>query len=160
MHYKRWLKHGDPLITKHRTGPQNHAWKGGRRIDRYGYVTVTHKGRSVGEHRLVMEGMLGRSLLPGETVHHVNGVRHDNRSENLELWSKSQPAGQRVEDKVAWAEELLALYKPEVLLDDRRLDRAILEAARGGDGAEGVWLAAGELLEPVSQCSPRAGSWK
>jgi len=74
-------------------------------------------GTKVGvpEHRIVMERTLGRELLPGENVHHVNGVRGDNRPENLELWSHSQPSGQRVCDKVEWAKQLLALYEPEAL---------------------------------------------
>lgn len=57
-----------------------------------------------------MEQQLGRALLPEETVHHLNGVRDDNRPENLELWSSSQPSGQRVVDKVAWAQQILSLY--------------------------------------------------
>lgn len=66
-------------------------------------------------HRIVMEAHLGRGLKRHETVHHINGVRDDNRIENLELWSSWQPAGQRITDKVNWARDLLKEYAPELL---------------------------------------------
>lgn len=48
-------------------------------------------------------------------MHHINGVRDDNRIENLELWSSAHPFGQRVTDKVEWAVEMLKLYAPDRL---------------------------------------------
>jgi hypothetical protein len=83
------------------TSPKGYRYRSGRRGERYA------------EHRLVLEYILGRELYSDENPHHRNGDRGDNRPENLELWSTWQPSGQRVEEKVAWARELLARYEPE-----------------------------------------------
>lgn len=78
-------------LGKHYNCAEKHPfWKGGRTIDKSGYVLI-HVGRRkyIREHRLVVEKKIGRKLLPTESVHHINGVKHDNRLENLELFSSN-----------------------------------------------------------------------
>lgn len=72
---------------------------GTRRRSLSGYVTIkTQAGIMELEHRAVMAEKLGRTLDKTERVHHINGVRDDNRPENLELWSLTHPAGVRMAD--------------------------------------------------------------
>lgn len=97
-------------------GEKSHHWRGGRSQRKDGYISIYHEGKHRPEHIVVMEKHLGRELFEGENVHHKNGQRADNRIENLELWSISQPSGQRIEDKIAWAVSFLQQYGYNITL--------------------------------------------
>jgi hypothetical protein len=121
--------HQQRLRTGHQTDKR--APRTTRRVSKDGYVWITRVGhpmdrdsRGIMEHRALGGDALGRPLLRSETVHHRNGVRTENTigpcflkttcdcptRHNLELWTRSQPSGQRVADKLAWAHEIIALY--------------------------------------------------
>lgn len=110
--------------AKLRTGKNNSFWKGGRSKHSQGYIRIRLKGSAhpyTFEHRVVMAQHLGRPLKPGEIVHHKNGIRDDNRIENLELrTSMSHLQGCTTTDTVAWAKEILRRYEPEALWEDRK----------------------------------------
>jgi hypothetical protein len=98
MHLYRHYAHGD-------VGPAGRINQRRNGVDPNGYVRLYIDGRMKFEHRHVVEQALGRPLAAWENVHHLNGVRHDNRLENLEVWITRQPQGQRPEDLARWVVE-------------------------------------------------------
>ncbi len=101
------------------------AKKGSGTLTVHGYRQITMKTHSnanrsgtMFEHVFVMSEYLKRPLRKHENVHHKNGIRDDNRIENLELWSRCQPPGQRVIDKIIWCKEFLEEYGHLVIIKE------------------------------------------
>ena len=90
------------MVKAHR-GKRSSAWKGGRIRDKAGYILLwkpEHPNAAIGksrayvyEHRYVMSEHLQRPLTKREFVHHKNGIKDDNRLENLELMTKAVHRG-------------------------------------------------------------------
>jgi hypothetical protein len=128
------------------------AWRKGEYIVQYCPDHPNATGDWVYQHRLVMEDMLGRYLSTEESVHHINGVKHDNRPENLELWYGGQPTGQRVADQVLWAQEILDRYQDGFVLPPPLAVLKWYGVDLDGTLATGVWTPetpGREIGEPI-----------
>lgn len=106
----RWLKKFNITIRfrnetqKGKRGKDSRAWKGGKTmIGGYVYIFQPSHPRAlktgyVAEHHLIMEQKIGRYLYPWEVVHHINGIKTDNRAENLELLPNRGKHNTRVQE--------------------------------------------------------------
>lgn len=116
-HYKRTLKHGHPRadIPIKEVDGKGHISHGYMQINVPTKLRHLSRGSTkMAEHRFVVAKHLGRPLTSDEHVHHINGVKTDNRLENLELWSTSHPSGKRVEDLLEYALMILSRYEDEL----------------------------------------------
>jgi hypothetical protein len=105
---KRTKEEGASKVQKrvgYKQGKNHHRWKGGRPRNHHGYVMIKNDGKMRLEHRVIMENHIGRKLKENEHIHHKNGVRDDNRIENLQIVDPVEH--QRIHNKLEIPEDEL-----------------------------------------------------
>lgn len=143
LHHSRVMANGEPgwVAPMKQRKPDGCVERNG-----YRYRTVVGpdgQRRSVQEHRLVMEAHIGRTLHRRETVHHKNGIRYDNRIENLELWASPHHPGQRATDLITFvvdnypAEVEAALKERDSENSNQAADREPGSRYAAGSGTQG-----------------------
>jgi len=128
-------KENESLVEKRRVSSRNYSRKKrgsdldapvrrptGRWKNAQGYIVIhkkdhpnAYKNGCMTEHVFIMSQHIGRPLKDKENVHHINGIRDDNRIENLELWHRGQCPGQRLEEKIIWCKRFLEEYGYKII---------------------------------------------
>lgn len=114
VHYDRWVRHKELGPVGRINAKAGSGYKlptGYRAITKMGHPNAHKRNGRIYEHTYVMSQILGRPLEKGEVVHHKNGIRDDNRPENLELKTAHHPAGQSITDMLDFCEWYLNKYE-------------------------------------------------
>jgi acetyltransferase-like isoleucine patch superfamily enzyme len=142
-------------VQKKMVGEDAFNWKGGRRSDKDGYIFIRHNGEYVREHRKIVADAIGRELTADEVVHHINGLKNDNRLDNLLLFP-NESQHQKFHNNT-----FVVMRKPSIT---ELIDNGFLEIGKGSIIDETAWLCHwdnSKLLKKVvigEECVIRSGA--